>query len=248
MRRADRLFQIIQLLRGTRKMTAEDIGGILEVSVRTVYRDIADLKSHRVPIDGEAGVGYILRPGHDIPPLMFTPDEIMSLVAGARLITAWGGAEMAEAAAEALIKIEDVLPPEERRRMANVEIHAPTQLGPDHRILLDQLTASTKKNNLLEISYSDGTGLQSNRTIRPLALWYWGKVWTLAAWCELREDFRLFRIDRIDRMIESEVTYLSETGKGLTDYHKLLEARGELLGTSERESAPNSPPKSRKLS
>ncbi|VAW06688.1 Transcriptional regulator, DeoR family, partial [hydrothermal vent metagenome] len=110
MRRADRLFQIVQYFRGGRLVTAAQLGAWLEVSERTIYRDIADLQGSGVPIDGEAGVGYLMRDGYDLPPLMFTRDEIVALVAGARLIRAWGGADMARAAEEALVKIETVLP------------------------------------------------------------------------------------------------------------------------------------------
>ena len=110
MRRADRLFQIVQHLRGGRLVTARMLGERLEVSERTIYRDIADLQSTGVPIDGEAGVGYIMREGFDLPPLMFTRDEIVALVAGARMVRAFGGADMARAAEEALVKISAVLP------------------------------------------------------------------------------------------------------------------------------------------
>ena len=128
MRRADRLFQIVQHLRGGRLVTAAMLAERLEVSERTIYRDIADLQSTGVPIDGEAGVGYILREGFDLPPLMFTRDEIVALVAGARMTRAWGGAAMARAAQEALIKIETVLPIDKRNNLNSVEIHAPSHI------------------------------------------------------------------------------------------------------------------------
>ncbi|MCZ6511353.1 MAG: HTH domain-containing protein, partial [Alphaproteobacteria bacterium] len=124
MRRADRLFQIVQYLRGGRLTTAARLAETLEVSERTIYRDIADLQASGVPIDGEAGVGYVMRNGYDLPPLMFTRDEIVALVAGARLIRAWGGAAMARAAEEALVKIGSVLPEAELARANQVEIHA----------------------------------------------------------------------------------------------------------------------------
>ncbi|RUY62641.1 YafY family protein, partial [Mesorhizobium sp. M7A.F.Ca.CA.001.05.1.1] len=125
MRRADRLFQIVQHLRGGRLVTAQKLGTWLEVSERTIYRDIADLQSTGVPIDGEAGVGYMMREGFDLPPLMFTRDEIVALVAGARMVRAFGGAAMARAADEALVKIGAVLPDAEKDRIARTEIHTP---------------------------------------------------------------------------------------------------------------------------
>lgn len=116
MRRADRLFQIVQYLRGGRLLTAQMLAERLEVTKRTVYRDVADLIGSGVPIEGEAGVGYVMRAGYDLPPLMFSSDEIVALVAGARMIRAWGGTQMALAAEEALVKIEAVLPDEARAR------------------------------------------------------------------------------------------------------------------------------------
>jgi len=126
MRRADRLFQIVQHLRGGRLVTARMLSERLEVSERTIYRDIADLQSTGVPIDGEAGVGYLMREGFELPPLMFTRDEIVALVAGARMVRAFGGAAMARAAEEALIKIGSVLPDSERDRISRTEIHTPS--------------------------------------------------------------------------------------------------------------------------
>mgnify|MGYP001810241011 CR=1 FL=1 len=118
MRRADRLFRIIEHLRGGRLVTARDLARRLEVSERTVYRDMRDLMASGVPIDGEAGVGYVLRPGHDLPPVMFERDELEALSVGVRLLRAWGGAELADAADRALAKVEAVLPDDARRNRA----------------------------------------------------------------------------------------------------------------------------------
>src|SRR5690606_17805604 len=128
MRRADRLFQIVQQLRGGRLVTARILSERLEVSERTIYRDIADLQSTGVPIDGEAGVGYMMREGFELPPLMFTRDETVALVAGARMVRAFGGATMARAAEEALVKIGAVLPEAQRMRIDRTEIHIPGRL------------------------------------------------------------------------------------------------------------------------
>ena len=199
MRRADRLFQIVQYLRGGRLTTARNLAERLEVSERTIYRDVADLIGSGVPIEGEAGVGYILRAGYDLPPLMFTQSEISALVAGARLIRAWGGLEMASAAEEALVKIRAVLPEADRARVEATEIHAlaPPEHEPDVRAHLDALDKAVANQHRLTLTYADGAGRTSTRSVRPLSLWYWGRVWTLIAWCELRDDFRMFRVDRI---------------------------------------------------
>ncbi|MEO0917524.1 MAG: YafY family protein [Pseudomonadota bacterium] len=207
MRRADRLFQIVQHLRGGRLTTAAQLADRLEVSERTIYRDISDLVGSGVPIDGEAGVGYIMREGFDLPPLMFSRDEIVALTAGARLIRAWGGASMASAAEEALVKIHAVLPDDARAKAAAVQVHAfqMPELDDATRVRLDDLQAAIEARHRLDIAYEAEDGTGSRRIIRPLGLWFWGKVWTLVAWCELRKDFRMSRADRIGEMKECGV-------------------------------------------
>lgn len=228
MRRADRLFQIVQHLRGGRLVTARMLGERLEVSERTIYRDIADLQSTGVPIDGEAGVGYLMREGFDLPPLMFTRDEIVALVAGARMVRAFGGADMARAAEEALVKIGAVLPDQEKARIARTEIHMPDWVvGEAERKSIDLLERAVDGRSVLSIDYSDEAGRASQREIRPLGLWFWGKVWTLVAWCELRDDFRAFRIDRIAQITPSGRTFRPERGKQLADFYRTLEMRGQ---------------------
>ena len=197
MRRADRLFQIVQYLRGGRLVTAAVLADRLEVSERTIYRDIADLQSTGVPIDGAAGVGYIMRSGYDLPPLMFSHDEIVALVAGIRMVRSWGGIGMARAAAEALIKIELVLPAAVRSRVADTAIFAPPmELTDEVRALIDRIQQAIAACEILRFGYTDQGGASTERNVRPLGLWFWGKVWTLLAWCETRQDFRMFRLDR----------------------------------------------------
>jgi len=204
MRRADRLFQIVQYLRGGRLLTARTLAERLEVSERTIYRDVADLIGSGVPIDGEAGVGYLMRAGYDLPPLMFNRDEIVALVVGARMIRAWGGASMAQAAEEALVKISAVLPDAERERAQSIQVHAMSmpQMTDEQRRRLDTLEKAVDGRMLLGLTYIDVEGAETERPVRPLGLWFWGKVWTLVAWCELREDFRMFRVDRISKIKE----------------------------------------------
>jgi predicted DNA-binding transcriptional regulator YafY len=229
MRRADRLFQIVQHLRGGRLVTARMLGERLEVSERTIYRDIADLQSTGVPIDGEAGVGYLMREGFDLPPLMFTRDEIVALVAGARMVRAFGGAQMARAAEEALVKIGAVLPDPEKARIARTEIHMPDWVVDDAaRTFIDILDKSVEARQVLRLDYTDEAGNTSAREVRPLGLWFWGKVWTLVAWCELRNNFRAFRIDRITAIGQTGRTFKAERGKQLVDYYRTVEARDHL--------------------
>jgi len=225
MRRADRLFQIVQILRGGRLVTAAALAEQLEVSLRTIYRDIADLQASGVPIAGEAGVGYILEGGFDLPPLMFTRDEVVALIAGARLIQAWGGAAMARAALQALDKIAAVLPQPLRERTKQIEIHAMDGgLSPEARKRIDELEKAVQARHRLNLTYCDAYGEPSSRIIWPLGLWFWGKVWVLVAWCELRDDFRVFRIDRITGMVAEKEPYPVDASKSLQVFYRKMEA------------------------
>ncbi len=219
MRRADRLFQIVQYLRAGRLLTAKILAERLEVSERTIYRDIADLQGSGVPIDGEAGVGYLLRQGYDLPPLMFNREEMAALVIGARIVSAWGGVKMALAAQEALVKIEAVLPREAQGSLTRTPVYAMDfQMDEKLRQRLDILDYAINQKTLLDISYFDAAKDQSKRTIEPLGLYFWGKVWTLVAWCQMRDDFRSFRIDRISELETTDQIFPHTKGKTLTDY------------------------------
>lgn len=228
MRRADRLFQIVQYLRGGRLVTARQLSERLEVSERTIYRDVADLIGSGVPVEGEAGVGYLMRDGYDLPPLMFTREEIVALVAGARLIRAWGGTSMAQAAEEALVKINAVLPDDARARAQSVQVHAfqMSELDDATRARLDRLEDAIEARRRLQVSYTTEDGRTSERPLRPLGLFFWGKVWTLVAWCDLRDDYRMFRVDRMasDTALD---TFREEADKSLKHFLKRQRARGD---------------------
>ncbi|MCK0142188.1 YafY family protein [Aliiroseovarius sp. F20344] len=200
MRRADRLFQIVQHLRGGRLVTARNLAETLEVSERTIYRDVADLIGSGVPIEGEAGVGYVMRAGYDMPPLMFTREEVMAVIAGTHLLERMGGAAMAASAREALVKIRAVLPEALQAQAERVEIHAGPSLMPSERDrhFIDQIEEAIDARVRLALTYADEHAAKSTRTIRPLALWLWRNGWCVVSWCELREDFRMFRVDRIE--------------------------------------------------
>jgi predicted DNA-binding transcriptional regulator YafY len=219
MRRADRLFQIVQQLRGRRLTTARHLAGRLQVSERTIYRDVRDLQLSGVPIEGEAGVGYVLRKGFDIPPLMFDREELEALVVGARMVQAWGGATLSEAVTQALTKIEAVLPADRKRdivrsRLFALHFHIPPNLA----ATVDQMREAINGRRLLRFEYVRQDGESSTRDVRPLALYFWGSVWTLAAWCELRDDFRSFRVDRISNPALLDGTFTEEAGKTLEDF------------------------------
>lgn len=221
MRRADRLFQILQYLRGGRLTTAAQLAKKLEVTPRTIYRDVAHLIGSGVPIEGEAGVGYLMRDGYDLPPLMFTHDEIVALVSGARILQTWGGTKMADAAQEALVKIDAVLPDDARRKVGQVNVHAMrnTELRGHWRDYLDRFEAASETHTRLQMSYADEAGQQTARVVRPLGVWFWGKVWTAICWCELRAGFRMFRLDRISELQELD-RYRPVKGQTLREFYE----------------------------
>ena len=222
MRRADRLFLIIHALRGRRTaLQARSLAQTLGVSLRTVYRDVADLQLSGVPIEGEAGVGYVLRKGSDIPPLMFTANELEALVVGTRFVRAFAGTQLAESAQSALLKIEAVLPPELRERSARTRIYAPVwrdQGKADFAARIDQLHAAIEARHVLRIDYSDEAGNTSTREVEPLCLAFWGGKWTLGTWCWLREGFRNFRPDRIVLCTVSGECFDEQPGRNLDAY------------------------------
>jgi predicted DNA-binding transcriptional regulator YafY len=219
MRRADRLFRIVRILRGGRLQTARTLARKLEVSERTIYRDVSDLQTSGMPIEGEAGVGYTLRRDLDLPPLMFTRDELTALVLGARLVRAWGGAASMAAADQALQRIEAVLPPELRERLDSILMYAPgVQMTPLLRERLDLLHEACIDRHALAFGYTREDGQTTRREARPLALYFWTGVWTLATWCELRKDFRMFRIDRMQDVIVLPREFVQKKGQRLEDY------------------------------
>ena len=219
MRRADRLFHIVQLIRGRRLTTAAFLAQRLEVSERTIYRDVADLQHQGVPLEGEAGVGYRLGAGFELPPLMFTQDEAKSLVAAVRLAQAWLDPALARESETALGKILSVLPASVRVAAESLALFAPLPgMGPQAQQTLQTLQAAREAvhaRRKLRLDYRDLSGKNSQRTVRPLGCFFWGNVWTLAAWCELRKDFRSFRIDRVDAMDVLSDTFRDEADKTL---------------------------------
>jgi len=224
MRRADRLFLLIHALRGRRSaITAQRLAQELGVSLRTVYRDVADLQRSGVPIEGEAGVGYLLRKGSDIPPLMFTPDELEALVVGTRFVRAFGGNRLGREAAAALLKIEAVLPPELRERSDRTRIFAPEVDRLENSGLIDDLHAAVTASRVLRMNYRDNDARTTAREIEPLCLAFWGGSWTLGAWCRLRGDFRNFRPDRIVDYAPTGETFVETRERGLNAYMKAMQ-------------------------
>lgn len=201
MRRADRLFQIIQILRrSSRPVTASEIARELEVSPRTLYRDVADLIGQRVPIRGEAGFGYVLDDAFDMPPLMLTPDEIEAAVLGAQWVAGRGDLVLAKAALDLIAKITSVVPDRLRPFLAAPSIGT----SPAFRHLPDGIDITRtrewiREGRKLRLDYRDTNGTASQRVVWPVILGFFEEARMLAAWCELRQSFRHFRTDRILR-------------------------------------------------
>jgi predicted DNA-binding transcriptional regulator YafY len=218
MRRADRLFQTVQLVRGRRLSTAEFLAQRLEVSARTVYRDIADLQRQGVPIEGEAGVGYRMRAGFDLPPLMFTTEEAKALVAAVRVASPRLDAALAAQAESAMSKIRALLPAAARAAAEGMAIYAPPALlEAATRERLQQLRLATEGRRRVHMQYLDLQERTSERHVRPLGCFYWDTGWTLAAWCELRRGFRNFRVDRMQAISVLDERFRDEAGKTLAD-------------------------------
>jgi len=219
MRRADRLFQIVQLLRRRRTATtATHIAERLGVSERTVYRDMRDLVLAGTPIDGEAGIGYRIRPGYDLPPLMFDRDEIQALVIGARIVRQFGDPALARASDAILNKVSAVIPKDLAPLLTDTRMFVPNTIGGRRAaetlsLAREALIARRK----LRFKYEGASGDGTERTVRPLGVFFWGRTWTLAAWCELRNDFRNFRLDRASDPALLDETFADEPGKTLRD-------------------------------
>ena len=226
-RRADRLFDIIQRLRTARgPLTAAVIAEQLEVTVRTVYRDIAALQARCVPIEGAAGIGYVLRRGFDLPPLMFTTEEIDAIVTGARLVRRLRDPRLQEAADSVLAKVFSVLPEALRGPLLDAPVFVssgstPVAAGVDLAEVRSAIHAARK----LRILYLDAEGHRTRRTIWPIAMAYYVDVTLIAAWCEMRNDFRHFRVDRIARATTLDERFPTDHAKLLADWLALPKDR-----------------------
>jgi predicted DNA-binding transcriptional regulator YafY len=234
-RRADRLFQIIQILRRTRRpVTADAIAAELETSKRTVYRDIADLIGQRAPIRGEAGVGYVLEDGFDMPPLMLTPDEVEAAVLGAQLVAQRGDAALARAAQDLVAKIGAVIPETLRLLVLEPATRAPTSWrAPADNIDMAAVRQAIRGQRKIALTYRDEQERMTERVIWPFAVGYHEAARLLVAWCELRQAFRSFRTDRVgaarfldDRFPERPATLRARWRRLNEDKYRMMRAAG----------------------
>lgn len=219
MRRADRLFQLVQHLRARRLTTAAQLAGWLAISQRTVYRDIRDLSLSGVPIQGEAGVGYRIDRAYDLTPLMFTNDEVEAVVVGLRMAEAFAGPSLRSAARMALAKVALALPPQRRLEIEQTQLYAPTfHLDPKLGERVELIRQSIAARRKLDVAYRDKKDQPTRRILRPLGLYFWGRGWSLAAWCESRKAFRSFWLDKMTACEALEITFEIEPGRALTDF------------------------------
>ncbi|WP_171207332.1 MULTISPECIES: YafY family protein [unclassified Ruegeria] len=219
MRRTDRLFDIIQILRDGKLHRAQDIADRLEVSVRTIYRDMGTLVASGVPVEGERGVGYMVREQITLPPLNLTPAELEALNLGMAIVAEAADPELKAAAETLADKIDAVLPTQvvaeaDAWKFA-VYPFADAARGLAH---MAPIRAAIKSRQKLQLRYRRIDGVLTNRRIRPLHMEYWGRVWTLTAWCELRDGFRVFRVDLIETVQPLPEIFADEPGKRLADY------------------------------
>lgn len=223
MRRADRLFQIIQILRRGGLTTAAQLAQELEVSVRTIYRDIQDMMASGVPIEGEAGVGYLLADSYDLPPLMFNRVEIEALVLGARMVACWGDQELANAAHDILAKVEAVLPKPLKSTLDATALYSlnfsNTEAEKGHLAILRD---AIRERHKVRLHYRDAKEEDSQRIVRPLCLSFFAPRWMVTTWCELRSGFRNFRLDRIQEISALDDSFTDEPGKSLDDFLRLM--------------------------
>jgi len=220
MRRSDRLFDIIQRLRAARRpLTAAALAEELEVTVRTVYRDIATLQARQVPIEGAAGIGYMMRRGFDLPPLMFTVEEVEAIAVGARLVARTGDLGLQDAAGSVLSKVTVVLPDRQRSQLASAPIFVSESGAPvPERVDLSAVRQAIRDEHKLQIAYVDEAGARSERTIWPIAVAYYVQATLIVAWCELRRDYRHFRADRIVSLDVLEERYPSDGGRLMAEW------------------------------
>ena len=235
MRRAERLFRLVRELRSRGVSRAEDLAAYFEISVRTVYRDIAHLQASGLPIDGEAGVGYILRPGFDLPAMTFTFEQLDALAIGLSFVEVAGDTSLSEAAQEVRAKLQAALPEPEKRKLENAPLFASRRQG-QATPMLKTVRRAIRETEVLQLRYSDGEGNQTKRRVRPLGIWAFTDGWLFVGWCELRRDFRAFRLDRISAIEVTGEHFVDEPDKSLSTYlsAKFLIAQNPQMPSSNR--------------
>ncbi len=214
MRRADRLFRMVAIMRESDLIRAQDLSDKLEVSIRTVYRDIAHLQGAGVPIDGEAGMGYVLQRGFDLPAMTLSYEEIDALAIGLKFIEEAGDKDLVDAAKNISFKLQQALPKEHSGRLKNAPFFA-ARKGFRAPPLTKLIRKAIHHKIKINFCYSDSKGESTRRTVHPLSLTVFTEGWMIAAWCELRDDFRYFRLDRVSDLIISDEHFPHDKSKNL---------------------------------
>lgn len=228
MHRAERLFQLTTLLRNRRTvLTAKQMSEHLRVSERTIYRDIQSLSLSGVPIEGEAGVGYRLSHRYQLPPLMFDREEVEALLLGARMVSSWGDTEMAIHANQAIQKILAVLPDHLRHSDESLPLLVPNieEVQKFYTAHSQPMREAIRLRQRVAMDYVRADDEHSSRTIEPLGMIFWGKVWTLVAWCQLRGDYRTFRLDRIQSILVTDEKFETSENKSLKHFLQLMKEK-----------------------
>lgn len=220
MRKAERLFQLVTILRGRRlAVTASKLAEIVEVSERTIYRDIQALMMSGIPIQGEAGIGYKLPASFELPPMMFTTDELLALMLGTQMVKAWGDKSLAKNSDQAMEKINAVLPKKLRDNPRQMPFIVPDfHVSPNISAVAELIRELVKTKLTLKIEYQDTHKTPTSRKVEPLGLVYWGGVWTMIAFCLLRNDYREFRLDRITAFTRTTRQFELQPTKNLQHY------------------------------
>lgn len=241
--RQKRLQRIVEYLQTHRVATAELLSAWLGVSARTIYRDIQALVEQGVPVEGEPGVGYALSQRYRLPPMMFSRQELEALWLGTRIVAAWGDEALGQAARAAMERIRAVIPPEMDRSLEETALFAPDfkDYNAARRGPLATVRRAMEERRKLRLSYTRRDGQASTRLVRPLALSFWGGMWMLSAWCELRQDFRSFRLDRIERVTVTRYRFRVEPGRGVDDLWAALE-RQQAQRDAQRDAQPGARP------
>ena len=220
MRRAERLFRLVNEMRTRGVSRANELAEHFEVSVSTIYRDIAHLQASGLPIEGEAGVGYLLRPGFDLPNVTFTHDQVDALAVGLSFVESTGDPVMATAAREARAKIQAGMPQPEERKLADApyfSLQSRSSATPN----LALLRQAIRQRQIARFDYQDGNGNQTGRRVRPLVIWSLTDGWMFSAWCELRQNFRTFRLDRMTNLTITGERFDEDEATGLRAFMEL---------------------------
>jgi len=224
--KSERLFQLVNMLKGRRfAVTANELANRLQVSQRTIYRDIQHLQSSGVPIEGDTGVGYLIA-HYDLPPMMFTLEELQALLLGSKMVSAWTDPQLAAKAQAAIAKINAVLPEKLKQQVEELPyLVSAFNHDKTHQEITLQLRKAITNKTCIEFHYLDVNQQPSHRIVDPLGLVYWGAKWTLIAHCQLRNDYREFRLDRIQSITSLANTFNTSSHKSLSHYIELVKAK-----------------------